>query len=170
MSSAVVSGVVALMLEARPQLTPAHVKRRVMGTATPLSSASTTATGRGLVNAFTAAGPTDVSLTLSTAPVSLWFASEIYQVLSGQPLVWRDLTSNGGVDSAGTPWTLVSWRNVVWNSITWENLSWESFNWSAVSWEDISWEAGISWEDISWESNTPKDKGRTDDRGGKVLD
>ena len=170
MSSAVVSGVVALMLEARPQLTPAQVKRRVMGTATPLTYASTTATGRGLVNAFTAAGPTDVSLTLSMAPVSLWFASEIYQVLSGQPLVWRDLSSNGGVDSAGTPWTLVSWRNVVWNSITWENLSWESFNWSAVSWEDISWEAGISWEDISWESNTPKDKGRTDDRGGKVLD
>ena len=170
MSSAVVTGVVALMLEARPGLTPAQVKRRVMGTATALSYAGVTATGRGLVNAFAAAGPTEVSLTLSMAPVSFWFASEIYAVISGQPLVWRDLTANGGVDSAGTPWALVSWRNVVWNSITWENLSWESFNWSAVSWEDISWEADISWEDISWESGTPKDKSRMDDSGGKVVE
>jgi serine protease AprX len=170
MSSAIVSGVVALMLEGRPELAPALVKSRVMGTATALSYGSTTATGRGLVNAFTAVGPTEVRLTLSTAPVSLWFASEIYQVLSGQPLVWRDLTANGGVDAAGTPWALVSWRNIVWNSITWENLSWESFKWSTVRWEDISWEVDISWEDISWESNAPKDKGRTDDRGGKVLD
>jgi serine protease AprX len=170
MSSAIASGVVALMLEARPELTPAQVKRRVMGTATALSYGSVTATGRGLVNAFTAVGPTDVTFTLSMAPVSLWFACEIYAVLSGQPLVWRDLTANGGVDSAGTPWALVSWRNVVWNSITWENLSWESFNWSVVSWEDISWEVDISWEDISWESGTAKDKRRMDHRGGKVLD
>src|SRR2546423_884192 len=102
------------------------------------------------------------------------FASEVYALLYGQPLIWRDAAFNDGVDSNGVPWSGVSWSNVVWDTVTWQNVSWEAFVWSGVSWEDISWEdiswESISWEDISWELVPHKGKGNNGHRGGKVLD
>jgi serine protease AprX len=151
MAAAVVSGVVALMLEARPALTPAQVKHRLMSSATALSFGSPTATGRGLVNAVAAMAATDASQMPPPAPVSYWFARELYAVVSGQTLSWRDLTANAGVDSAGTPWAVVSWENIVWDATTWQNIDWAAFDWSGVHMQDISWE-DISWEDISWET------------------
>lgn len=168
MAAAVVSGVVALMLEARPDLTPGQVKHRLMSSATVLSFGSPTSTGRGLVNAVAAIGATDVSPTPPPAPVSYWFARELYTAITGQPLRWRDLTSNGGMDSAGTPWTLVSWANIVWDATTWQNIDWAAFDWSGVSMQDISWE-DISWEDISWETVNKLKNGR-EGTGSKVGD
>jgi hypothetical protein len=127
-----------------------------------------------MVNAPAAVAASDQTAAAVAVPVSAGFASEMYQIVYGQPLAWRDLLFNGGVDSNGTPWALVNWSNVVWDGATWQNIDWGSFNWSAVSWQDISWEdiswEGISWEDISWEVLPLKDKGRTGPRGGKVLD
>ena len=163
MAAPIVSGVVALMLEARPELTPAQVKHRLMSTSTQLVAGFPTGTGKGLVNAVAAVGTSDVSFLRQTAPVTNGFASGTYAILSGKPLVWRDLTWNGGVDSTGRPWALVSWDNVVWNTTTWQNIDWAAFNWSAISWEDISWE-DISWEDITWETaKKTKDSKRGDD-------
>ncbi len=174
MAAPVVTGVVALMLERTPSLTPAQVKDRLMESATALSYGSLATTGSGMVNAPAAVAASDQTAAAVAVPVSAGFASEMYQIVYGQPLAWRDLLFNGGVDSNGTPWALVNWSNVVWDGATWQNIDWGSFNWSAVSWQDISWEdiswEGISWEDISWEVLPLKDKGRKGQRGGKVLD
>jgi serine protease AprX len=159
MAAPVVTGVVALILERSPALTPAQVKDRLKGTATALSYGSPDTTGSGLVNAPAAVAAADQTAGASTDAVSAGFASEMYPSLYGQPLVWSDLAFNGGVDSSGTPWSQVSWTNIVWDTITWQNLNWASFNWSAVTWQDISWE-GITWEDISWEMVPLKDKGK----------
>ena len=171
MAAPVVTGVVALMFERSPSLTPAQVKDRLKATATSRAFGSPETTGSGMVNAMgaltTTAGSAD-----PVAPVSSGFAAEMYSFLRGQPLVWRDQTFNGGVDSNGVPWSQVSWTNVVWDAITWHNLNWSAFNWSAISWQDISWEdiswEDISWEDISWEVTPTKDKKSR--HGGKVLD
>lgn len=162
MAAPIVTGVVALMFERTPTLTPAQVKARLKSTATALAYGSVDTTGSGLVSAVAAVAASDQSAD-AAATVSSGFATTMYPYLRGQPFVWRDLAFNGGVDSNGLPWTGISWENVRWDLITWENVSWESFNWSAVSWQDISWE-GIKWEDISWEMVTPKDK----DKGRKV--
>jgi serine protease AprX len=163
MAAPIVSGVVALMLEARPELTPAQVKHRLMSTATALPFGFPTGTGKGMVNAVAAVGTSDVSVPQQTAPVSYGFATGMYAILTGKSLLWRDLTWNGGVDSTGRPWALVTWDNVVWNRTTWLNIDWAAFNWSSISWEDISWE-DISWETISWETVTnTKDSKRGDD-------
>ena len=158
MAAPIVTGVVALMLERSPTLTPAQVKDRLKSTATALAYGSPETTGSGLVNAVAAVSATgqgsDVAVTVSAG-----FASEMYPFVYGQPLAWRDLAFNGGVDSNGVAWFDVSWANVSWDPLTWENLSWETFNWSVVNWEDISWE-GITWEDISWELTSGKDKGK----------
>ncbi|MDQ2912875.1 MAG: S8 family serine peptidase, partial [Chloroflexota bacterium] len=174
MAAPVVAGVVALVLEHSPALTPAQVKDRLKGTATALPYGSPETTGSGLVDAPAAVAASDQTDAAAADPVSAGFASEMYPLLYGQPLVWRDLAFNGGVDSNGVSWSEVSWSNVVWDAITWQNVEWESFNWSAVNWQDISWEdiswEGITWEDISWELVPVKDKGRKGHGGGKVLD
>ncbi|HEY8786837.1 MAG TPA: S8 family peptidase [Candidatus Limnocylindria bacterium] len=173
MAAPVVTGVVALMLEQNPALTPAQVKDRLKGTATALSYGSPDTTGSGMVNAPAAVAASDQTAGAAADPVSAGFASEMYPLIYGQPLVWRDLTFNGGVDSNGVPWSAISWSNVVWDTVTWQNVNWASFNWSAINWQDISWEdiswEGITWEDISWESVQLNGKGPKSHRGGKVL-
>ena len=174
MAAPVVTGVVALMLERTPALTPAQVKGRLKATATALAYGSAVTTGSGMVNAPAAvAAVGDTADATAIAPVSAGFMSQMYSLIAGQPLAWRDLTYHGGVDSNGTPWSQVTWSNAVWDSVMWQNIDWWSFNWSAVTWQDISWEdiswEGITWEDISWEVVPLKDKGRKA-RGGKVLD
>ncbi len=169
MAAPVVAGVVALVLERSPALTPAQVKGRLRGTATALPFGSPETTGSGLVDAPAAVAASDQTADAGADPVSAGFGSETYPLLYGQPLVWRDLTFNGGVDSSGVPWSAVSWSNLVWDAVTWQNIDWSSFNWSAVNWQDISWE-GITWEDISWELVPLKDKVRKGHARGKVLD
>jgi serine protease AprX len=174
MAAPVVTGVVALMLERSPALTPAQVKGRLRGTATALAYGSPETTGSGMVNALAAVASADQTVDATADPVSAGFASETYPLLFGQPLTWRDLTFNGGVDSSGSPWSAVSWSNVVWDVVTWHNLDWESFNWSAINWQDISWEdiswEGITWEDISWETVPVRGKGKKGQGGWRVLD
>jgi len=165
MAAPVVTGIVALMLERNPGLSPAQVKARLKNTATPLTFGSPDTTGSGLVSAVAAVAATDQSAGAAADPVSTGFATEMYPFLYGQPLSWRDLTFNSGVESNGVPWAEISWENVVWDPITWENLRWEAFNWAAVSWQEISWE-GVTWEEISWEMVAPKDKAK--DKGRKV--
>ena len=195
MAAPVVTGVVALMLEHSPALTPGQVKARLKTTATVLPYGSAETTGSGMVSAVaavassdqsagaasdqtaSATAPSDQTAGAAAAPdpVSGGFAGELYRLLYGQPLTWRRLAFNGGVDSNGVPWSEVTWSNVVWDAVTWQNLNWGSFNWSAVNWQDISWEdiswEGITWEDISWEvvPVNDKDKGRKGHRGGKVI-
>ena len=169
MAAPIVTGVVALMLERNPALTPEQAKNRLKGTATALPFGSPETTGSGLVDAPAAVAATDQTADTATDQVSAGFASEMYPFLFGQPLTWRDATFNGGVDSNGVAWSEVSWLNVAWDALTWQNVNWEAFNWSAVNWQEVSWE-NISWEGISWELVPLKDKGRKGHRAGKVLD
>ena len=165
MAAPVVAGVVALILERTPTLSPAQVKQRLMGTAVPLAYGSLYTTGSGLVSAPAAVAAVDQTAAAVAAPVSAGFASTVYTSLSGQPLVWRDTGFNGGVDSKGVPWSAVNWTDITWDLITWENLVWEAFNWSVVSWQDVTWES-VTWEDITWDTLSAKLKAKG--KGHKV--
>ena len=163
MAAPIVTGIVALMLERTPTLSPAEVKSRLKGTARTLAYGSANTTGSGLVDAA-AAVATDQSASAAVDAVSAGFASEMYSFLYGQPIAWRDLAFNGGVDSNGVSWDGVSWGNISWDATTWQNIRWDAFNWAAVSWQDISWE-GVTWEDISWEALGLKSKGSGNGNG-----
>lgn len=149
MAAPLVSGAVALLLQRYPGLTSRQVKAQLRATAHPLSGVSPFDQGAGLIDAFAALSAPLVPVPPSDARVSDAFATDLGRLLYGQPLVWRDLQYNGGVDSRGLRWTDISWENITWNDISWENLSWESFTWTNISWETISW------EDISWETIVP---------------
>jgi serine protease AprX len=165
MAAPTVTGVVALILERNPTLAPAQVKQRLKSTAAPLAYGSLYTTGSGLVSAPAAVMALDQTPDAAAAPVSAGFAGNVYASLYGQPLAWRNLGFNGGVDSKGVPWSDVKWSDITWDVVTWENLTWESFNWSAVSWQDLTWE-GLTWEDITWDTLILKDK--TKGKGRKV--
>jgi serine protease AprX len=144
MAAPVVAGAIALMLERNPTLSPEQVKYRLRSTATPMP-APAVGQGAGMLDAAAAVGSVDTSEEYSDLRVSDAFAAEMYAYLVGQPLVWRDPTYDGGVDSNGIPWANVTWENVTWDNVTWENVTWESFTWMNVTWDTVSAES-VSWE------------------------
>ena len=146
MAAPVVAGTIALMYERNPGLSPAQVKKRLKSTVTPLSFGTSFDRGAGLVNAYGAAASINPDKEYGAARVSDAFAKDMRRFIQGQPFIWRDVTFNGGVDSAGMTWEGVTWENVRWDSVTWENVSWEGFTWEGVTWE------GVTWESVTWES------------------
>ncbi|HLZ47181.1 MAG TPA: S8 family peptidase [Candidatus Limnocylindria bacterium] len=148
MAAPVVAGVAALYLELNPWASPRKVKRQLTGTAHPLLGVATSAQGAGVVDAFAALTASAPWTGYTQYPASTAFAEQVYAKLRGQPLVWRDLTFHGGVDSRGIPWSDITWDDITWDDITWEDLTWEAFDWLDITWEDITW------EDITWETST----------------
>jgi hypothetical protein len=133
------------MYERNSTLSPAQMRKRLKSTATPLAYGTTLDRGAGMVNALAAASSIDTSKDYAQDRVTDSFAKDMRQFIQGQPLVWRDLQYNGGVDSSGATWEGVTWDTITWDGITWENLMWEGFTWEGVSWEGVSWEA-VTWE------------------------
>lgn len=148
MAAPVVAGAIALMLEKSPSLTPQQVKMRLTSTATALSFGTVLDRGAGALNAYAAVTSTDSARYMSRHRVSDSFAKDMRQYIQGQPITWRDLSYNGGVDSTGRAWSGVTWDNVVWDGVTWENVTWEGFTWQGITWE------GITWETVTWESTS----------------
>jgi serine protease AprX len=146
MAAPVVAGVIALVVERNPSLSPAQIKKRLKTTATALTFGTAFDRGAGLVNAYKAASSVDASKEFAPDRVSDAFAKDMKKFIQGQPFVWRDLTYHGGVDSAGTSWEGVTWENVRWDSVTWENVTWEGFTWEGITWE------GVTWETVTWQS------------------
>jgi serine protease AprX len=125
-AAAVVSGVVANLLTARPGLTPAQVKSVLVSGATPLPSASPEAQGAGLVNLSQALG----------APIGG--------------------STDGGSGAGGSgdggwvnPWTGASWGGASWGGASWGGASWGGASWGGASWGGASW-GGASWGGASW--------------------
>lgn len=146
MAAPVVAGTIALMLERSPSLTPAQIKRRLKSTATPLAFGTIFDRGAGMVNAYAAASSVDNGKDVAAGRVTNAFASDMRRYIQGQPIAWRDLGYNNGVDSRGQKWSDITWEGITWDGVTWDNVTWEAFLWSEISFNDITW------EDITWES------------------
>ncbi len=118
MASAVISGAVALLLEADPRLTPDQVKYRLLSTSRPFAANnSTCATGSGYLDIYAAVN----SRSTQSANTGL----QASQLLSSgsNPITWGS----------------VSWNSVSWNSVSWNSVSWNSVSWNSVSWNSVSW-------------------------------
>ena len=139
MAAPVVSGLIALLLEKEPTLTPFQVRYRMKAGVKRLNKIAPFDAGAGLATA----APlwlTDYGTQIVASPLADAFAEDLYSSFYGQPIQWRSNGYNGGVDSLGQEWPEITWDNIAWDSISWENIAWERFSWENIAWENIAWE------------------------------
>jgi len=148
-AAAVVAGAVALMLQAKPDLTPDQVKYYLAKTAKPLPLSDPAAQGAGeidlrrVAHASPSANRPVQNWTVSTGTGSLEGArGSVHVVMNGVPL-------RGEIDIFGQPWDGQSWSGVSWSGVSWSGVSWSGVSWSGQSWSGVSW-SGVSWSGVSW--------------------
>ena len=167
-AAAVVSGAAALLLSARPNLTPDQVKALIMNTADgkAITPKAEKFSGKGLLRvdrALVAPTPTTVQTwPRSTGTGSLAAARGSDTVtFNGVPLtgnvtangaVWPGATWTGARWSAGT-WDGARWSNGSWLGARWSGARWSGARWSGARWSGVSW-TGARWSDQSWTSSS----------------
>ncbi len=162
-AAAVASGAAALLLDARPTLTPDQVKALLRASATPLLYDGRQAQGAGRLDVDLAAR----SL-VPLGATQTWARSQGTGSLEGAR--GTEHISDNGIDlvgeqdimgtrwngavwaplaSAGTAWSGGYWRSVQWAGTCWCGTSWTSKSWSGKSWSGKSW-SGKSWSSDLW--------------------
>jgi serine protease AprX len=155
MATGVVSGAVALMLQANPGFTPDRVKHALAATAKDAASSDPMAVGAGVVDVEAAAysAPTGVanqglvrsngqgSLALSRGsvqvrtdgPLGTVLGPVLGATLTAQLLLWNP---GGYTGAAWVPsdWYLSTWEVHRWNRVTWYGSDWPGRNWHGSSW------------------------------------
>jgi serine protease AprX len=162
MATGVVSGTVALMLQADPAMAPDRVKYALMSTARADASDDRMAVGAGLVDAHSAAfdapaGTANQGLARSSGLGGLDASRGSVRVrvmglpvpglLTAQLQLWRPLTFTT------LPWTGSSWYGSSWYGSSWYGSSWYGSSWYGSSWYGSSWYGqfeGSSWYGSSW--------------------
>jgi serine protease AprX len=180
-SAAVVSGSVALLLQAYPTLTPDQVKYALTSSADPVKNADPIAVGAGtldLAQALKIAGRlagTDKKAATLGAAATQHFASSTGQgsidaARAGSYLVDADgVELSGEIDVQGTDWnpaawwqatsTLTAWSGGQWLGVTWTGDDWlpatdglSSHRWGSHRWGSHRW-GSADWESASWDSH-----------------
>jgi serine protease AprX len=109
----IVSGAVALLRQAYPDLTPDQVKYRLMATALKNWPGYDPAkAGAGYLNILAAV------------------------------LTNTNESANTGINASQLLWTgsdPVTWGSVAWNSVAWNSVAWNSVAWNSVAWNSVAW-------------------------------
>jgi len=168
MSAAVTAGTAALLLSARPSLTPDEVKALLMGSATPVLDGDTESTGAGVVNAAAAVSMDDSDLVLHPLPDM----GPVMQPFTppGLQFDWRQVNGQGAffwaskkwtsrqgqtdgdlnaTSNAARQWAARSWDARQWDARSWDFLMWQARQWAARSWDARSW-AARQWDARAW--------------------
>jgi serine protease AprX len=156
MATGVVSGAVALMLQANPGFTPDRVKHALRATARGAASADRMAVGAGVVDANAAAfsappGAANQGLARSNGRGSLAGSRGSVQVQADDPLgtvlgpvLGATLTAQlllwnpGGY--TGIPWVPANWYLSTWEVHRWYRVSWYGHDWPGHNWRGSTWQ------------------------------
>jgi serine protease AprX len=166
MATGVVSGSVALMLQANPTMAPDRVKYALTSTARPDASTDPMAVGAGMVNAYDATykappglanlgnghssglGTLDGSRgSVQVSALNNPVGTVVQGTLTVQLLLWDPILFTTG------SWTASSWYASSWYASSWYASSWYGSSWYASSWYGSSWYGqpdGSSWYGSSW--------------------
>ncbi len=156
-SAAVVSGASALLLSARPDLTPDEVKALLVNTGTTVKQARGPCSAPALDVKGALATPAPATTTQISAPAL--GTGSLDASRGSDRLEHQGVVLGGERDIFGNPWDGVSWSNAAalgttwsggqWNGTAWSGVSWSGVSWSGVSWSGVSW-SGVSWSNRSW--------------------
>jgi serine protease AprX len=173
MATGVVSGAVALMVQANPGFTPDRVKHALAATARDAASSDPMAVGAGVVDAYAAAyaappGVANQGLARSNGLGSLGRSRGSVQVRADDPLgtvlgpvLGATLTAQlllwnpGGYTGAPwvpSDWYLSTWEIHRWNRVTWYGNDWPGFKWHGSTWygQDQGGSYGSSLAGSAW--------------------
>ncbi|MDQ2756168.1 MAG: S8 family serine peptidase [Actinomycetota bacterium] len=165
-AAAVVSGSVALLLQAYPNLTPDQVKFALTSSADPIRNASEIATGagaldlRGALDTASRLSRKDKAATTLRAAALQDFPASTGQgsldaARGGYVLVdaaGNDLT--GEIDVQGNTWDPVTWWAASSTSSSWSGGQWMGSTWTGDDWQPDS--GGLSssrWSSSRWSSS-----------------
>jgi len=167
-ATGVVSGVVADLLQARPDLTPDQVKAILTQTAQPVPGADVRAQGAGLVDldgALAAPAPAQSTTqtwvastgtgSLDAARGSLRLVHDGVALTGEQDIMGQrfDSTAMATAEGQGSSWSGGVWNGSTWSGSSWSGSSWSGSSWSGSSWSGSSW-SGSSWSGSSWSGDS----------------
>ncbi|HKW78238.1 MAG TPA: S8 family peptidase [Candidatus Limnocylindria bacterium] len=179
MSTAVVSGAVALLLEKRPTLGPDQVKAvltartQTYGESSGVAPPDPIATGAGLLDAFAATmGTPNAPQSAQTTPLGLAGTVSAQVASPAAPTYTFVLPppANRALRPADTfarsvyaflqtvplRWkdpTLggIPWATLTWDSVGWDSVAWDNFDWDSVAWDSVGWDS-VAWDSVAWDS------------------
>jgi serine protease AprX len=161
-ATAVASAAVALLLQARPQLTPDQVKNILISNGTCLIAGNAAGAGYREVNlngALAAATPTatqSAAWSYGTGKIeAARGASHVVRdgvALNGEATVWGPLSSTDWVprSTARTSWSGGLWMGYRLAGDGWTGKSWASKTWAAAIWSGAPWGGSGTWTDPDW--------------------
>jgi serine protease AprX len=162
-AAAVTSGAAALLIQARPTLTPDQVKYVLTSNAKPLSGVTSDVQGAGRLDlskvTTASAGAQSQQTPVATGLGSLEDSRGGRHVQldcngDGTPdVIVGEMTAEcqqwDGASWTGASWTGASWTGASWTGASWTGASWTGGSWTGASWTGASWTGG-SWTGGSW--------------------
>jgi serine protease AprX len=147
-AAAVVSGAAALVLQARPALTPDQVKALLRSTASPLGLFDQNTEGAGLINVGSAA-----RAWVPWGSTQNWAAAagsgSLEQARGGSHVAINGVVLSGELDIMDQPWNGASWARATASASAWNGASWNGATWAGSCWCGTSW-AGTAWAGGQW--------------------
>jgi serine protease AprX len=155
-AAAVTSGAAALLLAARPSLSPDQVKAALVGSAYPIPNLAATSQGAGRLQ-LSAALAKDVSTVASKEMVSSGLGT-----LNGSRGGQYVTVKCNGVDTLlntestswcsnwnGSAWTGSAWTGSAWTGSAWTGSAWTGSAWTGSAWTGSAW-TGSAWTGSAW--------------------
>jgi serine protease AprX len=154
-AAAVTSGIAALLIAARPSLTPDQVKHLLRTTAVPLSGETANEQGAGrirLAAALTAdPGPAYTQTPTATGLGSIEKSRGGYNVVTDCGGVLTDIV--GEIDTRCEPWDPATWTGSMWKDDSWTGSMWKGAEWTGSMWKGLDWSAS-TWDGSMWKGGT----------------
>jgi serine protease AprX len=168
MSTGVVSGIAALMLQAQPSMSPNRVKYALTATARGAASTDVMAVGKGVPDAYAAAyaapaGKANQGLDRSSGMGNLDLSRGSVRVAADDPvgtvvqgtLTLQLLVFDPALYTLGL-WTPLGWQLSQWQGSRWYGSRWYGSRWYGSRWYGSRW---YGTEDPSSSYGTPRDGG-----------
>jgi serine protease AprX len=157
-ATAVTSGAAALLLQARPGLTPDQVKQVLTSGALPIPYRTVSEQGAGRLN-VPAADAADPGPDTRQQPIATGLGS-IEASRAG-----RNVTTDCGEDGTldviqgeidvrceawdGAAWTGAAWTGAAWTGAAWTGAAWTGGAWTGGAWTGAAWTGG-AWTGGAW--------------------